>query len=92
VSLKELDLEIDNIRVQAMAQLDLSPVERILSDVISFLRENPQVLEHLTAGLGKGLEGGTDEEPKQLDEAEPEESEAEAKDEPKARPERRPPD
>lgn len=58
VKLSELDLEINNVRVQAMAQLDLSPIERVLSEVIGFLRENPQVLEHLTEGLGKGLEGG----------------------------------
>jgi len=59
VSIKKVDLEIDNVRVQAMLQVDLEPVKDIVHDVVGMINEHPEILTNLTEGLGKGLEGGT---------------------------------
>lgn len=58
VGIKKVDLEIDNVRVQAMLQVDLEPVRDIVGDVVGLIKEHPEILTNLTEGLGKGLEGG----------------------------------
>lgn len=57
VSIDEVDLEIDNVRVQAMLKVKLDKVADIVGDVISLLDHHPDILSNLTGGLGRGLEG-----------------------------------
>lgn len=57
VAIKKVDLQIDNVRVQAMLKVRLDKVREIVGDVVQFLDNNPEVLTNLTGGLGKGLEG-----------------------------------
>jgi hypothetical protein len=57
VGIEEVDLQINNVRVQAMLKVKLEKVRDIVGDVVGFLDNNPEVLTNLTGGLGKGLEG-----------------------------------
>lgn len=62
-SIEKVDIQIDNVRVQAMLKVRLDRVAEIVSRVMDTIDENPEILTNLTEGLGKGvqgaLEGGT---------------------------------
>lgn len=57
VSVKKIELEIDNVRVQAMVKVRLEEVTKIVHDVVSLIDHHPEILTNLTGGLGRGLEG-----------------------------------
>jgi len=57
VSIDEVDLQINNVRVQAMLKVKLDKVAEIVSRVVELLDNHPEILENLTGGLGRGLEG-----------------------------------
>lgn len=57
VSVKKIELEIDNVRVQAMVKVRLEEVRQIVHDVVSLIDHHPEILTSLTGGLGRGLEG-----------------------------------
>jgi hypothetical protein len=57
-SIEKVDLEIDNVRVQAMLKVKLENVVKIVDRVMQTIDANPEILTNLTAGLGKGLESG----------------------------------
>lgn len=57
VGIEEVDLQINNVRVQAMLKVKLEKVREIVGDVVGFLDNHPEILTNLTGGLGKGLEG-----------------------------------
>jgi hypothetical protein len=58
VSIDRVDVQIDNVRVQAMLKVRLDNVVHIVNRVMDTIDANPEILTNLTAGLGKGLEGG----------------------------------
>jgi hypothetical protein len=58
VSIDKVDLQIDNVRVQAMLKVKLEKVAQIVDRVMDTIDRNPEILTNLTAGLGKGLEAG----------------------------------
>lgn len=58
VSIEKVQLNIDNVRVQAMLKVRLDKVAEILDRVLTTIDRNPEILTNLTAGLGKGLEAG----------------------------------
>lgn len=58
VSIDEVDLDIENVRVQAMLKVKLENVVKIVDRVMQTIDNNPEILTNLTAGLGKGLESG----------------------------------
>jgi len=57
-SIEKVDLQIDNVRVQAMLKVKLDNVVKIVDRVMTTIDNNPEILTNLTAGLGKGLEAG----------------------------------
>jgi hypothetical protein len=57
VGIEEVDLQIDNVRVQAMLKVKLEKVREIIGDVVTLLDNHPEILGNLTGGLGRGLEG-----------------------------------
>jgi hypothetical protein len=57
VGIEEVDLQINNVRVQAMLKVKLEKVRDIVGDVVGFLDNHPEILTNLTGGLGRGLEG-----------------------------------
>lgn len=57
VSIDEVDLQINNVRVQAMLKVKLDKVAEIVGRVVDLLDNHPEILENLTGGLGRGLEG-----------------------------------
>lgn len=57
VGIEEVNLQIDNVRVQAMLKVKLEKVREIVGDVVGLLDKNPEILSNLTGGLGRGLEG-----------------------------------
>ncbi|GAL85986.1 hypothetical protein MYP_3215 [Sporocytophaga myxococcoides] len=57
VGIEEVDLQIDNVRVQAMLKVKLEKVKDIVGDVVGLLDHHPEILSDLTGGLGRGLEG-----------------------------------
>jgi len=75
VSIEEVDLEIDNVRVQAMLKVKLEKVAEIVDRVMTTIDENPEILTSLTKGVGQGvehaLEGSTDEPDEEPEEEEP---------------------
>jgi hypothetical protein len=56
VGIKRVELEIDNVRVQAMLKVRLNEVEKIIGRVVDLLEHHPEILSNLTGGLGRGLE------------------------------------
>jgi len=70
-----VDLEIDNVRVQAMLKVKLEKVAEIVDRVMTTIDENPEILTSLTKGVGQGvehaLEGSTDEPDEEPEEEEP---------------------
>ena len=58
VSIDKVELNIENVRVQAMLKVRLDNVVHIVNRVMDTIDANPEILTNLTAGLGKGLEGG----------------------------------
>ena len=57
VSIEKVDINIENVRVQAMLKVNLEEVYHIVDRVMTTIDENPEILTNLTGGLGKGLEG-----------------------------------
>jgi hypothetical protein len=58
VSIDKVELNIENVRVQAMLKVKLENVVKIVDRVMDTIDNNPEILTNLTAGLGKGLEAG----------------------------------
>ena len=58
VSIDKVELNIENVRVQAMLKVRLDNVVHIVNRVMDTIDANPEILTNLTAGLGKGLEAG----------------------------------
>ena len=58
VSIDRVAVDIENVRVQAMLKVRLDNVVHIVNRVMDTIDANPEILTNLTAGLGKGLEGG----------------------------------
>lgn len=58
VSIEKVDIQIDNVRLQAMLKVRLDRVADIIDRVMDTIDRNPEILTNLTAGLGKGLEAG----------------------------------
>ena len=56
VSIDKVELEIDNVRVQAMLKVKLEKVVDVVGRVMDTIDKNPEILTNLTGGLGKGLE------------------------------------
>lgn len=63
VGIEEVDLQIDNVRVQAMLKVKLEKVRDIIEDVVGLLDHHPEILSDLTGGLGRGLEGALNRKP-----------------------------
>lgn len=63
VGIEEVNLQIDNVRVQAMLKVKLEKVREIVGDVVGLLDRNPEILSNLTGGLGRGLEGALNRKP-----------------------------
>ena len=57
VSIETVEINIENVRVQAMLKVQLHEVYKIVDRVMTTIDENPEILTNLTGGLGKGLEG-----------------------------------
>jgi hypothetical protein len=57
IGIEEVDLQINNVRVQAMLKVKLEKVREIVGDVVGLLDHHPEILSNLTGGLGRGLEG-----------------------------------
>lgn len=57
VSVEEVEIDIDNVRIQAKLEVKLDKVEAIVGRVVDLLEHNPEILTNLTGGLGKGLQG-----------------------------------
>ena len=56
VGIRKVELEIDNVRVQAMLKVRLNEVGQIIGKVVELLEHHPEILSNLTSGLGRGLE------------------------------------
>ncbi len=63
VGIEEVNLQIDNVRVQAMLKVKLEKVREIVGDVVGLLDKHPEILSNLTGGLGRGLEGALNRQP-----------------------------
>ncbi|WP_052430254.1 hypothetical protein [Sporocytophaga myxococcoides] len=63
VGIEEVNLQINNVRVQAMLKVRLEKVREIVGDVVGLLDRNPEILSNLTGGLGRGLEGALNRKP-----------------------------
>lgn len=74
VHIDKVELEIDNVRVQAMLKVKLDKVVDIVDRVMTTIDNNPEILTNLTAGIGEGvrgaLTGGDDEDDYEYDEEE----------------------
>jgi len=57
VSIEAVEINIENVRVQAMLKVKLQEVYKIVDRVMTTIDQNPEILTNLTGGLGKGLEG-----------------------------------
>lgn len=57
VSIEEVEIDIENVRVQAMLKVRLDEVYHIVDRVMTTIDNNPEILTNLTKGLGEGLEG-----------------------------------
>jgi len=57
VSIEKVEVNIENVRVQAMLKVNLGEVYRIVDRVMTTIDNNPEILTNLTEGLGKGLQG-----------------------------------
>jgi hypothetical protein len=58
VSIEKVEINIENVRVQAMLKVRLNEVYKIVDRVMTTIDNNPEILTNLTQGLGKGLEKG----------------------------------
>jgi hypothetical protein len=58
VSIEKVEINIENVRVQAMLKVRLNEVYKIVDRVMTTIDNNPEILTNLTSGLGKGLEKG----------------------------------
>jgi hypothetical protein len=58
VSIEKVEVNIENVRVQAMLKVRLDEVYKIVDRVMQTIDSNPEILTNLTGGLGKGLEKG----------------------------------
>jgi len=67
VSIEEVNLQINNVRVQAMLKVKLEKVRDIIGDVVGLLDKHPEILSNLTGGLGRGLEGALSRKPGEAD-------------------------
>jgi len=76
VSIEEVDLQINNVRVQAMLKVKLEKVREIVGDVVGLLDNHPEILSNLTGGLGRGLEGALSRKPGEADQLSEEEKTA----------------
>lgn len=56
VSLGSVELEIDNVRVQAMLKVKLDKVAEIVDRVMTTIDNNPEILTSLTAPVGRSVE------------------------------------
>jgi hypothetical protein len=56
VGIEEVNLEIDNVRVQAILKVKLEKVVELVDGVVQLLDNHPEIVTNLTAGLGRGLE------------------------------------
>jgi hypothetical protein len=56
VSLGKVELTIEDVEVQALLKVRLDAVETIVGDVVDLLRERPELLRDLTAGVGQAVE------------------------------------
>jgi hypothetical protein len=54
VSVDEVEIDIDNVRVQAMLKVKLDKVAEIIDRVMTTIEEHPEILTNLTAGIGEG--------------------------------------
>jgi hypothetical protein len=63
VGIEEVDIDIDNVRLQAVLKVKLDKVREIVGDVVQLLDNHPEILSDLTGGLGRGLEGALSGEP-----------------------------
>jgi len=70
VGIEEVDLQINNVRVQAMLKVKLEKVREIIGDVVGLLDNHPEILSNLTGGLGRGLEGALSRKPSQMGQGE----------------------
>lgn len=63
VSIEKVEINIENVRVQAMLKVRLAEVYKIVDRVMTTIDNNPEILTNLTKGIGQGvqgaLEGGT---------------------------------
>jgi len=57
VSIEKVEVNIENVRVQAMLKVRLDEVYKIVDRVMTTIDENPEILTNLTGGLGEGLKG-----------------------------------
>jgi hypothetical protein len=56
VSIEKVEVDIENVRVQAMLKVRLDEVYKIVDRVMTTIDENPEILTNLTGGVGKGVE------------------------------------
>jgi hypothetical protein len=57
VSVETVEIDIENVRVQAILKVKLDKVAEIVDRVMTTIDNNPEILTNLTGGLGRGLEG-----------------------------------
>ena len=57
VSIDEVEIDIDNVRVQAMLKVNLAEVTKIVDRVMETIDNNPEILTNLTKGIGEGVQG-----------------------------------
>jgi len=56
VALGSVELEIENVRAQAMLKVKLDKVAEIIDRVMTTIDNNPEILTSLTAPIGRGVE------------------------------------
>jgi hypothetical protein len=55
VSIDKVEIEVDNVRVQALLKVRLDNVKEIVHDVVDLFKQHPEILANLTGGIGEGL-------------------------------------
>jgi hypothetical protein len=56
VGIEEVNLELDNVRVEAILKVKLEKVVELVTEVVRLLDNHPEIVTSLTSGLGRGLE------------------------------------